>query len=114
MLLNVIAATNDIEHEDLARLRHACIEGVRKINGSVSIDNTIEWQESIRNRKFYDAGNKEKPRRSGAIYILFACFLSDSDNKIAFFSIKKDIQDFGYFIFVFCIIFGFGKSRQMI
>ena len=44
MLLNVIAATNDIEHEDLGRLRHACIEEVRRINGSVSLDNAIEWQ----------------------------------------------------------------------
>ena len=44
MLLNVIAATNDIEHEDLGKLRHACIEEVRRINGSVSLDNAIEWQ----------------------------------------------------------------------
>ena len=44
MLLNVIAATNDIEHEDLGRLRHAYIEEVRRINGSVSLDNAIEWQ----------------------------------------------------------------------
>ena len=44
MLLNVIAETNDIEHEDLGRLRHACIEEVRRINGSVSLDNAIEWQ----------------------------------------------------------------------
>lgn len=44
MLLNVIAATNDIEGEDLGRLRHACIEEVRRINGSVSLDNAIEWQ----------------------------------------------------------------------
>ena len=26
ILLNIIAATNDIEHEDLGKLRHACIE----------------------------------------------------------------------------------------
>ena len=44
MLLNVIAATNDIEDEDLGKLRHACIEEVRRINGSVSLDNAIEWQ----------------------------------------------------------------------
>ncbi len=44
MLLNVIAATNDIEGEDLGKLRHACIEEVRRINGSVSLDNAIEWQ----------------------------------------------------------------------
>ena len=44
MLLNIIAATNDIEHEALGKLRHACIEEVRRINGSVSLDNAIEWQ----------------------------------------------------------------------
>ena len=44
MLLNVIAATNDIEGEDLGKLRHACIEEVRRINGSISLDNAIEWQ----------------------------------------------------------------------
>ncbi len=44
MLLNVIAATNDIKGEDLGKLRHACIEEVRRINGSVSLDNAIEWQ----------------------------------------------------------------------
>ena len=44
MLLNVIAETNDIEHEDLGRIRYACIEEVQRINGSVSLDNAIEWQ----------------------------------------------------------------------
>lgn len=52
--------------------------------------------------------------QSGAITVSSACFLSDSDNKIAFFSLEKYVQYLWYFIFVFCIIFGFGKSRQMI
>lgn len=29
---------------ELGKLRHACIEEVRRINGSVSLDNAIEWQ----------------------------------------------------------------------
>ena len=44
MLLNVIAATNELEPGDLGRLRHICIEEVKRINGSITLDRAIEWQ----------------------------------------------------------------------
>lgn len=44
MLLNVIAATNELEPGDLGRLRHICIEEVKRINGSLTLDRAIEWQ----------------------------------------------------------------------
>ena len=45
MLLNVVAAANDFSEEDLHALRHTCIEEVMNLNGSITLDDAIKWQE---------------------------------------------------------------------
>ena len=45
MLLNVVAAANDFSEEDLRALRHTCIDEVMNLNGSITLDDAIKWQE---------------------------------------------------------------------
>lgn len=45
MLLNVVAAANEFRVADLDALRHACIEEVQNLNGSIRLDDAIKWQE---------------------------------------------------------------------
>ena len=45
MLLNVVAAANDFSEEDLHALRHTCIDEVMNLNGSISLDDAVKWQE---------------------------------------------------------------------
>ena len=45
MLLNVVAAANDFSEEDLHALRHTCIDEVMNLNGSITLDDAIKWQE---------------------------------------------------------------------
>ena len=45
MLLNVVAAANDFSEADLHALRHTCIDEVMNLNGSITLDDAIKWQE---------------------------------------------------------------------
>lgn len=46
MLLNVAASMWDIDKSELARLRGNCIEEVKRINGTISFDDAVDWQRS--------------------------------------------------------------------
>ena len=45
MLLNVTASMWDIDKSELARLRGNCIEEVKRINGTISFDDAVDWQQ---------------------------------------------------------------------
>ena len=45
MLLNVAASMWDIDKSELARLRGNCIEEVKRINGPISFDDAVDWQQ---------------------------------------------------------------------
>ena len=45
MLLNVAAAMWDVDRKELARLRGNCIEEVKRINGTISFDDAVDWQQ---------------------------------------------------------------------
>ena len=45
MLLNVAASMWDIDKSELARLRGNCIEEVKRINGTNSFDDAVDWQQ---------------------------------------------------------------------
>ena len=44
MLLNVAAAMWEVDRKELARLRGNCIEEVKRINGTISLDDAVNWQ----------------------------------------------------------------------
>lgn len=44
-LLNVAASMWDIDKSELARLRGNCIEEVKRINGTISFDDAVDWQQ---------------------------------------------------------------------
>ncbi len=44
MLMNVMAATHDIDKDALEKLRGDCIEEIKRINGTLSLDTAVEWQ----------------------------------------------------------------------
>ena len=44
MLMNVMAATHDIPEDALVKLRGDCIEEIKRINGTLSIDTAVKWQ----------------------------------------------------------------------
>ena len=44
MLMNVMAATHDIDEDALVKLRGDCIEEIKRINGTLSLDTAVEWQ----------------------------------------------------------------------
>ena len=44
MLMNVMAATHDIDKDALDKLRGDCIEEIKRINGTLSIDTAVKWQ----------------------------------------------------------------------
>jgi len=44
MLMNIIAASQDIDKGTLDRLRGECAKEVRRMNGSFSLEDAIEWQ----------------------------------------------------------------------
>ena len=44
MLMNVMAATHDIDEDALDKLRGDCIEEIKRINGTLSLDTAVEWQ----------------------------------------------------------------------
>ena len=45
MLLNVAASMWAIDKSELARLRGNCIEEVKRINGTISFDDAVDWQQ---------------------------------------------------------------------
>lgn len=44
MLMNVVAASNEIDEISLARLRGECVQEVKRLNGSFSFEDAVEWQ----------------------------------------------------------------------
>lgn len=44
MLLNVIAASYDIDQSSLQRLRGECVKEVQRLNGNFTLDDAIDWQ----------------------------------------------------------------------
>jgi hypothetical protein len=44
MMMNVIAASNDIDETSLKRLRGECVKEVKRLNGNFSFDDAVEWQ----------------------------------------------------------------------
>lgn len=45
MLLNVAAAMWEVDRKELDRLRGNCIEEVKRINGTISFDEAMDWQQ---------------------------------------------------------------------
>ena len=44
MMMNVMAANYDIEPGTLSRLRGSCVEEVKRLGGSFSMKDAVEWQ----------------------------------------------------------------------
>ena len=44
MLMNIIAATQDIDKATLSRLRGECVKEVQRLNGSFSFEDAVDWQ----------------------------------------------------------------------
>ena len=44
MLMNVMAATHDIPEDALVKLRGDCIEEIKRVNGTLSLDTAVKWQ----------------------------------------------------------------------
>ena len=44
MMMNLLAFEYDIDPDALQRLRANCISEVKKINGTISLENAVEWQ----------------------------------------------------------------------
>lgn len=44
MMMNVVAASNEVDKESLDRLRGSCVKEVKKLNGNFSFEDAVEWQ----------------------------------------------------------------------
>lgn len=44
MTMNVVAATNEIDEDSLKKLRGECVREVKRLNGSFSLDDAVDWQ----------------------------------------------------------------------
>ena len=44
MMMNLIAASQDIDETSLARLRGECIKEVKRLNGNFKLEDAYEWQ----------------------------------------------------------------------
>ena len=44
MLMNIIAATQDIDRDTLSRLRGECVKEVKRTNGSFTFRDAVDWQ----------------------------------------------------------------------
>jgi len=44
MMMNLIAAENDIDSISLERLRGECVKEVKRLNGGFSLEDAYEWQ----------------------------------------------------------------------
>jgi len=45
MLMNIIAAVQNIDKAALNRLRGECVKEVRRLNGNFTFDDAVDWQE---------------------------------------------------------------------
>ena len=43
-MMNVLAANSEIDEESLIRLRGECVKEVKRLNGSFSFDDAVDWQ----------------------------------------------------------------------
>lgn len=48
MMMNVLAAGMEIGEEQLKSLRARCVQNVKKINGSITLDSAVEYQQGAR------------------------------------------------------------------
>lgn len=46
MLMNIVAATQDIDKLTLERLRGECVKEVKRLNGTFSMEDAVNWQSS--------------------------------------------------------------------
>lgn len=44
MLMNIIAATQDIDRDTLFRLRGECVKEVKRLNGDFRFEDAVDWQ----------------------------------------------------------------------
>lgn len=44
MMMNVLATNYDIAPETLARLRGSCVQEVKRLNGTFSLEDAVDWQ----------------------------------------------------------------------
>ena len=44
MLMNIVAATQDIDRDTLSRLRGECLKEVKRTNGNFRFEDAVEWQ----------------------------------------------------------------------
>ena len=44
MLMNIVAATQDIDRDTLSRLRGECVKEVKRTNGSFTFRDAVDWQ----------------------------------------------------------------------
>lgn len=44
MMMNVVAASNDVDKDSLERLRGECVKEVKRLNGNFSFKDAVEWQ----------------------------------------------------------------------
>ncbi len=44
MLMNIVAATQDIDRDTLSRLRGECVKEVKRLNGGLRFEDAVEWQ----------------------------------------------------------------------
>ena len=45
ILQNIVAASNNIDTDTLQRVRGACVKEVKKLNGIISFDEAVRWQD---------------------------------------------------------------------
>ena len=46
MLMNIVAATQEIDKLTLERLRGECVKEVKRLNGTFSMEDAVNWQSS--------------------------------------------------------------------
>ena len=44
MMMNVVAATQEIDKDSLTRLRGECVKEVKRLNGNFQFDDAVDWQ----------------------------------------------------------------------
>jgi len=44
MMMNILASMQDIDDITLQRLRGECVREVKRLNGSFSFEDAVEWQ----------------------------------------------------------------------
>ena len=44
MLMNIVAATQDIDRDTLGRLRGECVREVKRLNGNFTFEDAVDWQ----------------------------------------------------------------------